>query len=83
MKKMSLLVLVSLSALASAAYSHSVSAGVRESTDPAKIADIEQRAQALQAQQESLPVSRAVPARKYHPGAKHHRKPAPAAGSAQ
>ena len=47
MKKMSLAVLVSLSAVAGAAFAQS-GQGVTMSTDPAKISDIEQRAQALQ-----------------------------------
>jgi hypothetical protein len=50
MKKASLTVLVSLSMLAGAAYAQD-SGGVKMSTDPAKAADVEQRAQALQAEQ--------------------------------
>jgi len=48
MKRVSLAVLVSLSAVASAAYAQT-DKGVTMSTDPAKISDIEMRAQALQA----------------------------------
>ncbi len=50
MNKVSLTVLVSLSVLAGAAYAQE--SGVMQSTDPAKAADVEQRAQALQSQQQ-------------------------------
>jgi hypothetical protein len=50
MNKASLTVFVSLWVFAGAA--HAQEGGVRMSTDPAKAADVEQRAQALQAQQE-------------------------------
>jgi len=53
MKRVSLAVLVSLSAVASAAYAQT-DKGVTMSTDPAKISDIEMRAQALQARQDSM-----------------------------
>lgn len=52
MKKVSLAVLLSLSAVASA-YAQSEQ-GVTMSTDPARIADIESRAQNLQSQQSSM-----------------------------
>jgi hypothetical protein len=69
MKKVSLAVLVSLSALAGAAYAQDN--GITESTDPAKAADIEQRAQALQAQQEAMPHETMK-----HKPMHHHKKPA-------
>lgn len=52
MKKVSLAVLLSISAVASA-YAQSEQ-GVRMSTDPARIADVESRAQALQSRQSSM-----------------------------
>ncbi|WP_206998826.1 hypothetical protein [Trinickia mobilis] len=69
MKKVSLAILVSLSALAGAAYAQTDN-GVTESTDPAKAADIEQRAQALQSQQEAMPHEEM----KQKPMMKHHHK---------
>jgi hypothetical protein len=53
MKKVSLAVLLSLGAIASGAYAQSEQ-GVTMSTDPAKIADVESRAQALQSQQDNM-----------------------------
>jgi hypothetical protein len=53
MKRVSLAVLLSLSAIATGAYAQS-DQGVTMSTDPAKIADVEQRAQALQSQQDNM-----------------------------
>ncbi|CAG4891131.1 hypothetical protein [Paraburkholderia saeva] len=53
MKKASLAVLVALSALTTAAYAQS-DKGVTMSTDPAKAADVEQRAQDLQAKQQAM-----------------------------
>jgi hypothetical protein len=73
MKKVSLAVLVSLSALAGAAYAQTDN-GITESTDPAKAADIEQRAQALQAQQEAMPHHEGM---MKHAPAHHHKKAAP------
>jgi hypothetical protein len=52
MKKVSLAVLLSLGAI-SGAYAQS-DQGVTMSTDPSKIADVEQRAQALQSQQDNM-----------------------------
>jgi hypothetical protein len=52
MKKMSLAILVSMSALTGAAYAQE-STTITTITDPAKIAEIEQRAQALQQQREA------------------------------
>jgi hypothetical protein len=69
MKKVSLAVLVSLSALTGAAYAQTDN-GIRMSTDPAKAADIEQRAQDLQARQQSMP----APAPQPHKGTMHHKK---------
>ncbi|WP_269506773.1 hypothetical protein [Burkholderia sp. IMCC1007] len=50
MKKTSLAILVAMSALTGAAYAQE-STEIRTITDPAKISEIEQRAQALQQQQ--------------------------------
>lgn len=50
MKKTSLAILVAMSALTGAAYAQE-STQIQTITDPAKIAEIEQRAQALQQQQ--------------------------------
>lgn len=61
MKKASLTVLFSLSLLAGAAYAQSDEGGVTMSTDPAKAADVEQRAQALQQQQEEMPMHEQMP----------------------
>ena len=76
MKKASLVALVALSALTGAAYAQTDS-GVRMSTDPAKAADVEQRAQDLQSKQqamESMPMSN-----KPHKGMSHNKKaPKPA-----
>lgn len=73
MKKMSLAILVSLTALTSAAYAQDEN-GVTMSTDPAKAADVEQRAQALESQQQSMQTEHAMP-EKHHKGM-HHKKPA-------
>ena len=56
MKKASLTVMFSLSLLAGAAYAQTDEGGVTMSTDPAKAADVEQRAQALAQQQEQMPM---------------------------
>lgn len=78
MKKASLTVLVSLSMLAGAAYAQS-EGGVTMSTDPAKAAEVEQRAQSLQAQQEmqpqQMPMKEHKPMR-HHKKAMKHKKPA-------
>jgi len=58
MKKASLTVLFSLSLLAGAAYAQTEEGGVTMSTDPAKAAEVEQRAQALQQQQQEMPMQR-------------------------
>jgi hypothetical protein len=78
MKKMSLVVLFSLSAMTTAAFAQS-DQGVTSSTDPAKISDIEQRAQALQSQQASQP---AAPMHKSH-AVMHHKKAMKHAAPAQ
>jgi hypothetical protein len=80
MKKMSLVVLFSLSAMTTAAFAQS-DQGVTSSTDPAKISDIEQRAQALQSQQASQPAMPAHPSHKsmHHKKAMKHAAPAEAA----
>ncbi|MEX3957667.1 hypothetical protein B0G57_101241 [Trinickia symbiotica] len=77
MNKVSLTVLVSLSVLAGAAYAQE--GGVTVSTDPAKSAEVEQRAQALQQQQEQQPEEE-MPAHKtmhHEKGMRHHHKAAP------
>ncbi|EKS67532.1 MULTISPECIES: hypothetical protein [Caballeronia] len=76
MKKVSLAVLLSLSAVASAAYAQS-DQGVTMSTDPAKIADVESRAQALQSRQESQKMTEQTPSsHKSMHHKKSHSKPA-------
>ena len=71
MKKASLTVLFSLSLLAGAAYAQTDEGGVSMSTDPAKAADVEPRAQALQQQQQEMPMQESMPM-KHKP---MHRKP--------
>ncbi|SAL82744.1 hypothetical protein AWB74_06372 [Caballeronia arvi] len=81
MKKVSLAVLLSLSAVASGAYAQS-DQGVTMSTDPAKIADIESRAQTLQTQQDNAQSMRTqAPSHK----SMHHKKQQskPMSGSSQ
>ncbi|SMF98538.1 hypothetical protein [Burkholderia singularis] len=75
MKKMTMAILVSMSALAGAAYAQE-STEIKTITDPAKIAEIEQRAQALQQQQAAQPpATEAQPAheRKHHGKKGHHK----------
>jgi DNA-binding transcriptional regulator of glucitol operon len=72
MKKVSLAILVS--ALTGAAYAQTDN-GVMMSTDPAKAADVEQRAQDLQAKQQAMESQPAMPA-KHHKKAPHHMKAA-------
>ena len=74
MKKVSLAILVSLSALTGAAYAQTDN-GVMMSTDPAKAADVEQRAQELQSQQQAAESQPAMSA-KHHKKAPHHMKAA-------
>jgi hypothetical protein len=71
MKKASLTVMFSLSLLAGAAYAQSDEGGVTMSTDPAKAADVEQRAQALAQQQEAMPMQQ----NEQMPKHKMHRRP--------
>jgi hypothetical protein len=80
MKKVSLAILVSLCAVTGAAYAQDN--GITTSNDPAKAADIEQRAQDLQNRQQSMGSEPATPA-KHHKMAPHHqsKKAAGAAGS--
>ncbi|CAH2807752.1 MAG: hypothetical protein CBARDCOR_6493 [uncultured Caballeronia sp.] len=68
MKKVSLAVLFSLSAMTSAAFAQS-DQGVTMNTDPAKISDIEQRAQDLQARQSNMQNEMPM-----HKATKHHKK---------
>jgi hypothetical protein len=71
MKKVSLAVLVSFTALTSAAYAQTDNSGITMSTDPSKAADIEQRAQDLQSRQQAMP---SAPAPRHHKGQMHHKK---------
>ncbi|MGA7777660.1 MAG: hypothetical protein WCA85_08090 [Paraburkholderia sp.] len=71
MKKVSLAILVSLTALTGAAYAQDN--GVTMSTDPAKAADVEQRAQDLQAKQEAMESKSSMPAM-HHKAMPHHKK---------
>lgn len=80
MKKVSLAILVSLTALTGAAYAQDN--GVTMSTDPAKAADVEQRAQDLQAKQQAMENAPAMPA-KHHKAMSHHKKAAKAAAASQ
>jgi hypothetical protein len=84
MKKVSLAILVSLSALTGAAYAQTDN-GVTMSTDPAKAADVEQRAQDLQAQQQAEESRQsAMPAMHHsHKKAMHHAKAAKADAASQ
>jgi stringent starvation protein B len=69
MKKVSLAILVSLSAVTGAAYAQDN--GVMMSTDPAKAADVEQRAQDLQNRQQTMESAPAM-SEKHHKMAPHH-----------
>jgi hypothetical protein len=71
MKKVSLAILISLGAVTGAAYAQDN--GVMMSTDPAKAADVEQRAQELQNRQQAMESAPAMPA-KHHKMAPHHHK---------
>ncbi|MFM0208771.1 hypothetical protein PQQ96_15305 [Paraburkholderia sediminicola] len=73
MKKVSLAILISLGAVTGAAYAQDN--GVMMSTDPAKAADVEQRAQDLQNRQQAM--ESAPPMHeKHHKMAPHHKKAA-------
>ncbi|HZZ13259.1 MAG TPA: hypothetical protein VFE79_21445 [Paraburkholderia sp.] len=77
MKKVSLAILVSLSAVTGAAYAQDN--GVTMSTDPAKAADVEQRAQDLQNKQQAM---QSAPApTKHHKAAPHKKAAKPMAAS--
>jgi hypothetical protein len=78
MKKVSLAILVSLTALTGAAYAQDN--GVMMSTDPAKAADVEQRAQDLQAKQEAME-SKSSMSGMHHKAMPHHKKAAKADSS--
>jgi hypothetical protein len=78
MKKVSVAILMSLSAVAGAAYAQDN--GITTSTDPAKAADVEQRAQELQNRQEAMPSAPAMP-QKHHKMTPHHHKKADASSS--
>lgn len=84
MKKASLTVLVSLSMLAGAAYAQTEN-GVTMSTDPAKAAEIEQRAQSLQAQQDMQPQTMPMEHKpmRHHKKAMKHKKAAPAKAASE
>lgn len=78
MKKASLAVLISLSALTGAAYAQSDN-GIMMSTDPARAADVEQRAQDLQQrQQAAMSAQQEMPMKHHKPGHPHQKKPAEA-----
>jgi hypothetical protein len=70
MKKVSLAVLVSLSALTGAVYAQQ-DKGIVMSTDPAKAAEFEQHAQDVQARQQAM---ESAPAPHQHKGTMHHKK---------
>lgn len=79
MKKMSLAILVSLSAVTGAAYAQEN--GVTMSTDPAKAADVEQRAQDLQNREQSMQTAPAMPGKHHKMSPHHHKKAADASSS--
>jgi hypothetical protein len=78
MKKMSLAILVSLGAVTGAAYAQDN--GITTSTDPAKAAAIEQRAQDLQNRQQAMQSAPAT-SEKHHKMSPHHHKKADASSS--
>ncbi|WP_179403612.1 hypothetical protein [Burkholderia guangdongensis] len=74
MKKMSLAILVAMSALAGAAYAQE-STEIKTITDPAKISEIEQRAQELQQRQAAQASEEpAMHEEHKHHAMKHHHK---------
>ena len=77
MKKVSLAILISLSAVTGAAYAQDN--GITMSTDPAKVADVEQRAQDLQNRQQAM--SSPGMSEKHHKTAPHHHKKPDASGN--
>ncbi len=80
MKKTSLAILVAMSALTGAAYAQE-STEIKTITDPAKISEIEQRAQALQ-QQQAAEAAQPALQEEHHHGKKaaHHKAAAKKAG---
>ncbi|WP_322026181.1 hypothetical protein [Burkholderia sp. BCC1977] len=72
MKKTSLAILVAMSALTGAAYAQE-STQIQTITDPAKIAEIEQRAQALQQQQAAEAAQPAMNEEHHGKKAAHHK----------
>ncbi|PCE26584.1 hypothetical protein [Burkholderia ubonensis] len=72
MKKTSLAILVAMSALAGAAYAQE-STEIKTITDPAKISEIEQRAQALQQQQAAQAAEPAMHEEHHGKKAAHHK----------
>ncbi|KVN42395.1 hypothetical protein WT12_27975 [Burkholderia territorii] len=79
MKKTSLAILVAMSALTGAAYAQE-STQIQTITDPAKIAEIEQRAQALQQQQAAEAAQPTAQEEHHGKKAAHHHKAAKKAG---
>jgi len=75
MKKVSLAILVSLTALTGTAYAQ-MENGVTMSTDPAKAADVEQRAQELQAKEQAMESETAMPMKHHKMAHPHHKKAA-------
>jgi stringent starvation protein B len=78
MKKVSLAILISLSAITGAAYAQDN--GITMSTDPAKVADVEQRAQDLQNRQQAMSNSSSM-SEKHHKTTPHHHKKPDASGT--
>jgi len=70
MKKVSLAILISLGAVTGAAYAQE--SGVTMSTDPARAADVEQRAQQLQNRPQTMESAPAP--MKHHKSSPHHKK---------
>ena len=79
MKKVSLAILISLGAVAGAAYAQD--GGVTMSTDPARAADVEQRAQDLQSRQQTMESAPAAPMKHHKMSPHHHKKGAKADAS--
>ncbi|RQS61872.1 hypothetical protein DID96_32460 [Burkholderia sp. Bp8963] len=75
MKKTSLAILVAMSALTGAAYAQE-STEIKTITDPAKISEIEQRAQALQQQQAQQAAEPAMQEEQHHAKKAAHHKAA-------
>ena len=79
MKKMSLAILISLGAMTGAASAQE--SGVTMSTDPARAADVEQRAQDLQNRQQTMETAPAEPMKHHKGSPRHHKKGAKADAS--